>query len=102
MSERSGSAAGLITRGNSSFIYVALNYRLGAFGFSAGPEFECAGGDSNAGLLDQRAALEWIQKYIHLFGGDAGQVTVIGESAGGGSIEHQITVRPTQRTRVPG
>ena len=70
VSERSStgsSAAGLISRGNSSFIYVALNYRLGAFGFSAGPEFECAGGDSNAGLLDQRAALEWVKKYVNLY-----------------------------------
>ncbi len=71
---------------------MALNYRLGAFGFLDGSEFESDGGNSNAGLLDQRAALKWIQTHIHLFGGDPGQVTVIGESAGAGSIEHQITV----------
>ena len=74
-------------------IYVALNYRLGAFGWSSGPEFEAQGGVSNVALYDQRLALEWVQRYIHLFGGDPDDVTVIGESAGGGSIMHLITVR---------
>ncbi len=40
-------------------------------------------GAVNAGLLDQHFALQWIQNYIHLFGGDASKVTVSGESAGG-------------------
>ena len=50
-----------------------------------------ADGTANAGLYDQRLALRWVQKYIKLFGGDASKVTVIGESAGGGSIMHQLT-----------
>lgn len=59
------------------FIYVALNYRLGALGFMAGPQFRSEGGISNAGLLDQRFALEWVQKYISRFGGDPKRVTVL-------------------------
>jgi carboxylesterase type B len=86
-----GNPAGLIKRSNNGIIYVALNYRLGAFGWLAGPTFQ-ADGTPNAGLHDQRFALHWIQKHIATFGGDPDQVTVMGESAGGGSIMHQITV----------
>lgn len=66
-------------------IFVALNYRLGALGFLPGPDVE-KDGDLNAGLLDQRLALKWVQDNIHLFGGSRDKVTVMGESAGGGSI----------------
>jgi carboxylesterase type B len=59
-------------------IFVALNYRLGAFGFLAGPEVEMDG-TQNAGLYDQRLALDWIQLNIPLFGGSPERVTVIGE-----------------------
>ncbi|KAM5380117.1 hypothetical protein ACJZ2D_003764 [Fusarium nematophilum] len=86
-----GLPGGLLERGGNDFIYVALNYRLGAFGFLGGPLFEASGGVPNAGLLDQRFALEWMQRNIHMFGGDPGRVTVMGESAGGGSILYQIT-----------
>ncbi|KAH7095012.1 carboxylesterase family protein-like protein [Paraphoma chrysanthemicola] len=92
---KNNNPAGLLAAsGNSSngdVIYVAMNYRLGALGFSSGPSFSAEGGVPNAALHDQRFALEWIQKYIHLFGGDKNRVTVFGESAGGGSIMHQIT-----------
>lgn len=46
---------------------------------------------SNLGLFDQRFALQWVRQYIHLFGGDPDNVTVMGESAGGGSIMNHIT-----------
>jgi carboxylesterase type B len=68
-----------------------MNYRLGAFGFMSGPTLQAAGGVSNAGFYDQRLALEWVQENIHLFGGDPAQVTIMGESAGGGSVMHQMT-----------
>lgn len=67
------------------FIFISINYRLGAFGFLAGPEVE-KNGDLNAGILDQRLALDWIQNNIHLFGGSPNKVTAMGESGGGGSI----------------
>lgn len=43
-------------------------------------------GVTNAGILDQIFALQWVQAYIELFGGDASRVTIAGESAGGGSV----------------
>lgn len=67
------------------FIFVSINYRLGAFGFLSGPAVS-QDGDQNAGLLDQRFAFEWIQQNIHLFGGAPERVTAMGESGGGGSI----------------
>lgn len=76
--------------GQEGVIYVALNYRLGLFGFLNGPTLQIDG-TANVGFWDQRLALEWVQTHIHLFGGDPNRVTVFGESAGGGSILHQIT-----------
>ncbi|KAK5994298.1 Carboxylesterase patB [Cladobotryum mycophilum] len=71
-------------------IFVSLNYRLGAFGFLSGSTLQ-ADGASNVGLLDQRLALQWIQANIHKFGGDPDNVTIMGVSAGGGSVMHQVT-----------
>jgi carboxylesterase type B len=60
---------------NGDVIYVAMNYRLGALGWTGGPSFQAEGGVSNLGLYDQRMALEWIQENIHLFGGDKNRVS---------------------------
>ncbi|WP_046173642.1 carboxylesterase/lipase family protein [Domibacillus indicus] len=87
---RSGSGSSPLYNGanlaaNGSMIVVTINYRLGAFGF-----LHLAGLDSsytaNVGLLDQIAALKWVQENIEAFGGDPDQVTIFGESAGAMSI----------------
>lgn len=56
---------------------------------------------ANAALWDQRFALHWVQKYIHLFGGDPDRVTAFGGSAGSGSIMHQITAFGGTQEKAP-
>ncbi|KAJ5375148.1 Carboxylesterase type B [Penicillium concentricum] len=77
--------------GSPGIIYVGVNYRLGAFGWLSGEKFRSGGGVPNAGLYDERLALEWVQRHITKFGGDPSRVTVMGVSAGGGSITMQLT-----------
>jgi carboxylesterase type B len=62
-----------------------LSAQLGAFGFLSSKEVK-EKGVVNAGILDQKFALEWVQKHIHKFGGDKSKVTIGGDSAGGGSV----------------
>ncbi|CAG8109741.1 unnamed protein product [Penicillium salamii] len=95
-------ASGLIERSmndNDGIVYVQMNYRQGVFGFLAGNIKE--DGIANLGLHDQRFALEWIAENIHLFGGDPNQVTVMGQSAGAGSIVHHITSYGGENGPVP-
>ncbi|WPH04375.1 alpha/beta-hydrolase [Acrodontium crateriforme] len=82
--------APFIEQGQSSFVVVSIQYRLNTFGFLASPDVRQYG-TLNAGLLDQKKALEWVQKYIHLFGGNARRVTIGGESAGAASIYYHTT-----------
>lgn len=91
-----------INANGNKYVVVSMNYRvsnpppwwtpkmtkalqLGAFGFLSSEDVN-ENGDVNAGLLDQRLSLEWVQKWIHLFGGDKSRVTIFGVSAGGGSV----------------
>jgi hypothetical protein len=62
-----------------------MGVKLGAFGFLSSAVVK-ANGVLNAGILDQNFALQWVQKYIHCFGGDPTRVTISGESAGAGSV----------------
>ncbi|THX35267.1 carboxylesterase type B [Aureobasidium pullulans] len=75
----------IINTNNNSFIAVAIQYRLGAFGFLSSDEVDRFG-SVNAGILDQTFALQWVQSYISSFGGDPRSVTISGESAGGGAV----------------
>ncbi|KAF8605394.1 alpha/beta-hydrolase [Ceratobasidium sp. AG-I] len=73
-------------------IYVAMNYRIGLYGFPPGQAAANAGG-LNLGLKDQRLALEWVQNNIQYFGGDPGKVTIFGVSAGAISAAYQSFYR---------
>jgi para-nitrobenzyl esterase len=94
-----GSAAdswydGTVLANTGDVVVVSLQYRLGAFGFLelgdiGGPAFLDSG---NLGILDQIEALRWVQRNIARFGGDPGNVTLFGESAGGASIHGLLAV----------
>ena len=67
-------------------VVVNINYRLGALGYLHVPGLPGSGSGANYGLLDHVAALEWVRDNIAGFGGDPANVTIFGQSAGGGSI----------------
>ncbi len=72
---------------NDGIIQINISYRLGALGFMAFEKIEKEHGFlGNCGLLDQLAALRWVQDNIHFFGGDTNCITVSGESAGSFSV----------------
>jgi para-nitrobenzyl esterase len=78
--------AALAARG---LVVVSINYRLGALGFLAHPQLSAESSrhvSGNYGLLDQIAALRWVNRNIAAFGGDPATVTIAGESAGGLSV----------------
>ncbi|KAF4873142.1 Secreted lipase [Colletotrichum siamense] len=92
----------IIAASNYQTIFVAGNYRLGAYGWLSG-DFMQKNAQPNAGLDDQALLFEWVQKYINKVSGDASQVSAWVESAGGGSILHHLiredgAVDPTFKT----
>ncbi len=75
-------------------IYVNVSYRLNIFGFFAHPELTAESpyhASGNYGLLDQLAALKWVHENIAAFGGDPGNVTIFGQSAGAGNVHAHCT-----------
>jgi para-nitrobenzyl esterase len=93
---RAGSAALVdgMPLAEAGVVVVAVNYRLGVLGFLAHPALSNEsprGASGNYGLLDQLAALRWVQRNIGRFGGDPGRVTVAAEEAGAGDVAHLMT-----------
>ncbi|KAK7734020.1 hypothetical protein SLS53_008015 [Cytospora paraplurivora] len=93
----------VVRQSGYNVVYVEFNYRVGALGFLTSAKVK-EDGDLNAGLLDQRKLLEWVQDNIsktafrflltlvnHKFGGDPSHVVIHGASAGAGSVAHHLT-----------
>ncbi len=92
---QSGGSACPIYDGSSmagkNLVFVSINYRVGKFGFFAHPELSDespSGTSGNYGILDMIAALQWVQNNIHSFGGNAGNVTIAGQSAGSFAVNY--------------
>ena len=78
-------------------IAVTLNYRLGPLGFAVLPELKQeAGKTGNYGLFDQLTAIQWVKHNIDAFGGDANNITIMGQSAGAMSVQ-QHCLSPLSR-----
>ena len=74
-------------------VLVSVNYRVNVFGFFAHPELTQAAGDepcTNFGLLDQLAGIKWVGRNIEKFGGNPKNITIFGQSAGGGSTTAHV------------
>ncbi|MDF1575558.1 MAG: carboxylesterase family protein [Bacteroidales bacterium] len=97
---RSGGSGCAIYDGTSmasrGVVFVSINYRVGLFGFLAHPGLSAEteyGSSGNYGILDMIAALKWVNRNIERFGGDPGNVTIAGQSAGAFGVSY-LTVSP--------
>jgi para-nitrobenzyl esterase len=84
--------------GRGGVVVVTLNYRLGALGFLSSPDLDAELGrtSGNFGLLDQIAALQWVQRNIPAFGGDPDRVLLFGQSGGGRDVNLLLTSSLTE------
>lgn len=97
---RSGGSACAIYDGSvmaeKGVVFVSINYRVGVFGFLSHPELTAESGYGSSGnyaILDMIAALEWVKENIEQFGGDPGNVTIAGQSAGSFAVNF-LSVSP--------
>jgi para-nitrobenzyl esterase len=81
-------------------VFISFNYRLGRFGTFAHPQLSAQRPDGdllgNYALMDQIAALRWVKRNAAAFGGDPDNITILGESAGGGSV-HMLVTSPSTK-----
>jgi para-nitrobenzyl esterase len=100
-SEKRYDGAALARRG---IVVVTVNYRLGVFGFFSHPELTASSphhASGNYGLLDQAAALKWVERNISAFGGDPKRITIGGESAGSIAVS-ALMASPLSRRDIAG
>ncbi|KAJ3510887.1 hypothetical protein NMY22_g15832 [Coprinellus aureogranulatus] len=83
---------------SDDLIIVTFNYRINIFGQPNAPQLVSSTDSQNFGLLDQKAAIEWVKDNIAAFGGDASRITIWGQSAGGTSADIYAQAYPTDTT----
>jgi carboxylesterase type B len=102
MVEKSRRERGVDGKLDKGIVVVTMYYRNGIYGFLSGEKI-AKDGDYNNALRDQRASLEWVQKYIRYFGGNPDHVVTMGTSAGGASVLLQMTANEgDHHVAVPG
>jgi carboxylesterase type B len=85
-------------RDSDDLIVVTFNYRLNLFGQPNAPQLVSPTASQNFGLLDQKAAIDWVKNNIAAFGGDPNRITIWGQSAGGTSADIWAQAYPTDTT----
>ena len=85
-------------RDSDDLIVVTFNYRLNLFGQPNAPQLVSSTASQNFGLLDQKAAIDWVKNSIAAFGGDPNRITIWGQSAGGTSADIWAQAYPTDTT----
>lgn len=85
----------IVQNSGHNVVVVTVNYRVSSLGFLGSRELQKVSADGstgNAGILDQRLAMRWVQDNIDAFGGNAQLVTIFGESAGAASVSNHLVM----------